>query len=353
MTISAILTFFRKIKFFHIAFWSIIFLSLYHQFEERYPKEYLLNIFVVCLTVIDGALCVYSIIYFLVPRYLPERKLGTLVITAFGCVLLFAVFKSAMEDVFFRVAYHRHIFSYEILITSTFIDNAIYSVTFFAIITVPKAYRAEQQNKQLEKERLETELNFLKAQINPHFLFNSLNSIYVLIKEDGNLAARTLLTFSRLLRYQLYECNVPFVPLEKEVDFLADYLELERLRNGENVKIHFEPSKEVRAIEIAPIILITFVENACKHVSKQVDKDNYVHISLACKDEVLFFCVANTYDATETTDDIKQGGIGLQNVKRRLAIIYPMQHELIIEKQQDIYKVNLKIFFKNEMRSSR
>ncbi|WP_423735348.1 sensor histidine kinase [Chitinophaga caseinilytica] len=171
----------------------------------------------------------------------------------------------------------------------------------------------------------EQELQFLRSQINPHSLFNSLNTIYFLIHKENTLARETLLRFSDLLRYQLYECNTEKIDIAKEISCLENYLALQRLRHGAQYEIHFGKGDGVKDFDIAPLLLMPFVENAFKHISHRAS--NAVHIQMERENGRFTFTVENT---CEPRPQGAPGGIGLSNVKRRLELLYNGKHALSI-----------------------
>ncbi|MFD2034261.1 sensor histidine kinase [Belliella marina] len=195
----------------------------------------------------------------------------------------------------------------------------------------------------MEKERLETELQYLKAQVNPHFLFNTINSIYVLIKIDPEKASDTLIKLSNLLRSQLYEFAEDRIDIAKELDYLENYLALEKIRKGERLELTFEKDGDLAGFEVAPLMLIPFLENCFKHLSTYTDRPNTVQIKIKKEGKLLEATFFNTCEVKNTTKEPKVGGIGLNNIKRRLELVYPKQHELSIRHDQEGYFVHLKI----------
>jgi len=191
------------------------------------------------------------------------------------------------------------------------------------------------------KEKAETELNFLKSQINPHFLFNSLNSVYFLINKDNPEARQALHQFSEMLRYQLYEANGEKVPIEREVSYLQDYVNLQQLRRDERYWVQFNCAPEVHGFSIEPLLLAPFVENAFKHISSEPGRAHFVEVNLRRSNGVFTLSVVNSKDERPS---VKQnGGIGLKNVKRRLELLYPGKHHLNIDEKPDRFSVQLNI----------
>jgi len=197
-----------------------------------------------------------------------------------------------------------------------------------------------------EKENLATELKFLKSQFNPHFLFNTINSIFVLIHKNPDMASESLAKFSNLLRYQLYECNDAFIPLGQELAFLENFFELESLRQNSHQEVRIDlPSDLAANLTIAPFLLIPFLENAFKHVSQSPDRVNEISVRLWLDGKTLRLNVRNTKTSqTGGKEDLVAGGIGLKNVRRRLDLLYPDRHELDIREDVELYTVNLSIY---------
>jgi tetratricopeptide (TPR) repeat protein len=208
----------------------------------------------------------------------------------------------------------------------------------------------DRKNKNVEKEKLQTELQFLKAQINPHFLFNALNSIYVLMDDDKQMASDTLLKFSSLLRYQLYDCNSNVTTIEKEMEFINNYILLEKVRNSDYLEVVTEFSNQPGYLQIAPFVLIPFVENAFKHVSHFTDQPNRINIRAYFEDITLFFHVTNTCDEKIGSAERVHKGIGLINVKRRLELLYPEKHNLEVRENGQNFSIflTLKLSIKPE-----
>lgn len=205
---------------------------------------------------------------------------------------------------------------------------------------------SERRRSRLEKENLETELKYLKSQVNPHFLFNTINSIFALIHRNPDLASESLASFSDMLRYQLYECNDAEIALSKELAFLESFIDLEKLRLDES---HTEVATTIENLsdenqQIAPLILLPFVENAFKHVSKQKACKNFIRTHIEADEKQLLFKIENSAnrEGKQSEPIYESSGIGLKNVSRRLDLIYGKRHELRIE-ESSTFSVRLKI----------
>ncbi|MFB9095487.1 MULTISPECIES: histidine kinase [Flavobacterium] len=204
--------------------------------------------------------------------------------------------------------------------------------------------KATVENKQ--KVIIETELNYLKAQINPHFLFNVLNAIYFKIDKKNSNAREALLGFSEILRYQLYECNLPKVPIEKEIKYIKDYIHLQLLRKNDNDKCRLTVEDTVKSFQIAPLILITFLENAFKYLRSDKEKINEIEIKLNYINDCFVFEISNPKNNSNVLKILDNKGIGIANVRRRLDLIYEENYSLVIEDENELFKVVLKIELK-------
>ncbi len=194
----------------------------------------------------------------------------------------------------------------------------------------------------IEKEKLKTELDFLKAQFNPHFLFNSINSIYGHIDKKNPLARKMLLAFSEMLRYQLYECNTEQVNIDKEINYIKNYVTLQQMRMEEDLVVRLNIHENVKGFSIAPLLLITFIENAFKYVGHEDQKQDRVEISLKKEDDQLLFKIFNTKETT-VRKPILHKGIGITNVRRRLQLLYPEKYSLNINNGEKFYEVSLNL----------
>lgn len=203
-----------------------------------------------------------------------------------------------------------------------------------------KFQRDKEALKELERHNLQSELAYLKYQINPHFFMNTLNNIHALIDIDGEQAKHTLVELSRLMRYVLYETNRPLVSLSREIDFLHLYVELMRIRYTDAVRIemHF-PHSSLDGLQVPPLLFISFVENAFKHgVSYRAA--SFIHVSLSVAEgRLLFRCINSRHPAGSMT----VRGVGLDNITKRLNLLYGNRYSLRIEEETDCYNVSLTI----------
>ncbi len=196
---------------------------------------------------------------------------------------------------------------------------------------------------QLKSEKLEAELKFLKSQINPHFLFNSLNNIYTLTVLEPKLAGESLLKLSEMLRYLLYECDADKVPLSRELTYLKNYIALFSLKDEEALNINLDAQDIDTSVMIAPLLLVPFIENAFKHSQIEDLENGWINATLFGDQTQVYFEIKNSLPQVAFAKD-EVGGIGLQNVKRQLDLIYPDKHNLNITKENNIFSVELTIF---------
>jgi LytS/YehU family sensor histidine kinase len=201
---------------------------------------------------------------------------------------------------------------------------------------------AKKKNEELQKQNMLAELEALKSQINPHFLFNALNTIYFGIDKENSTARNLVDQFSSILRYQLYECNAEEIPIEKEIEFLCNYIKLHQFRRDKDYKIFYSSSDTLNGFKVAPFLFIPLVENAFKHVSDHLDKENIVSIQIEREGHFLCFETFNTVDGAIKSSQ-NSTGIGLQNVKRRLDLIYDGKYTLDIERATSSFILKLKI----------
>jgi hypothetical protein len=204
--------------------------------------------------------------------------------------------------------------------------------------------RIKDKWKQAERERLNAELSYLKAQINPHFLFNTLNSIYSLAIEKSDYTATAVVKLSEMMRFVTTEANSDFVSLEKELNYVSSYIELQKLRFENTIRLIYTVEGNFIGKKIAPLILIPFVENAFKHgVNPEENSD--IHISIEVKDHVLHLIVLNNKVNIRAQNEIRTEQ-GIENTKNRLQLLYPSKHLLIIENNKNAFSVSLTIDLK-------
>jgi two-component system, LytTR family, sensor kinase len=346
---------FIRYKVYHIFFW-VVYHYFWTVFNVGKPLEVLRFIFSTpkfIFYVIFQAIAVYFNLYYLIPKFLAKGRyvlylvyLAMTTIIAASIIVTGYYLTAYMKGTTLLALYGNGDF-FHYFTTYTF-PSTVTSMFLAMSIKLTKAWIQSRQREQLlEKEKLETELKFLRSQLNPHFLFNTINSIFVLIHKNPDQASEALAKFSDLLRYQLYECNEAEIPLSQELDYLDNYIELERLRqDSKTVKLTIALDKPLTYdYTIAPFILIPFVENAFKHVSVEKEKINWINITLSFSDGLMEFIVVNSVlnDQEISRDVMRNGGIGLVNVQRRLNLIYPHDHSLNITHEHERFGVKLNV----------
>jgi two-component system LytT family sensor kinase len=200
--------------------------------------------------------------------------------------------------------------------------------------------KAINRADKMEKEKLNAELDLLKNQINPHFLFNSLNTVYYAIDRQNTEARDSLQSFSNMLRYQLYDCDNNFIDIQKELLFLEQYITLQQKRLNKNYQIVCKGFNDIKSFTISPFLLLPLAENCFKHVSNYTDRENSIQVEVQQKDNSFIFKTFNTREPGERS---QPNGIGVENVTKRLQLLYPGKHELTMKCTETSYEVNLKL----------
>ena len=211
-----------------------------------------------------------------------------------------------------------------------------------AFKTSQLALKREKEASDLKSENLNSELKFLKSQINPHFLFNALNNIYALSIVKSEKTPETILKLSEMLRYIIYDCNADKVPLQKEMNYINNYIDLQKLKDDQITAIDVDFSNADPKCMIAPMIFIPFIENSFKHSKIEDVEHGWVKMKIYNEGQQLHFWIQNCVPAQRFTKD-SQGGVGLENVTRRLELIYQANYDLKIDQEKDVYTVHLTI----------
>ncbi|MEO7801665.1 MAG: histidine kinase [Ginsengibacter sp.] len=333
----------ERYKLHHVLVWTIVFGIWYFLRYEDYSTQGK-ALTVTLIKTIDLAIMIYVSNYILVPRLLFKKRY-----VAFGLLFISTILISSIAKMYIigSLLNNPALLNISGNIKGRLYDNVIphfFLVTAGVAIKLMIDYlRLQTKLTEVAKEKAEAELDFLKSQINPHFLFNSLNAVYFLIDKNNTTARDALHKFSDMLRYQLYECNGDKIPIEKELHFLNDYVDMQKLRLNSNTSVKFDYSNDLKNFSIEPLLLMSFVENSFKHLSHYSNgKQNEVAIDITRKDGQMQFSVYNTIDDVKTTEN-KHEGIGLNNVKKRLQLLYPGEHELNITQKDDGFNVALKL----------
>ncbi|WP_158286652.1 sensor histidine kinase [Chitinophaga sp. S165] len=331
-------------------FWCLSYYYLLHLFSAEDIKSIdLIYTAVYHFPLMAG---VYLNLYLLIP-WLLSRKRYVLYAVLLGITVILSALLTAFifgKAIDYLLPGYYFISYYELA------DLAQFSIVYIGLTTLITLSRAwfkllESENYQVraQKKKKDAELLFLKTQINPHFLFNSLNSIYSLaLKKDAQTPA-VLLKLAEVMRYMTYETNEEHVLLEKEIQYIRNYIELQKLRAGSNAHILFEMNGEPGAQRISPFILIVFIENGFKHGIQGGINDTFIDIRIDLSGNELILTVANNIGAVDETENDDFRGLGLNNVKKRLELLYFQKHELTIRNDGERFNVQLKLDLSNPL----
>jgi sensor histidine kinase YesM len=327
----------------HSLFWIISFYILLHHFSissEITPVDYIFT----ALFHLSIVVSVYINLYFLIPNFLNRQRYP---IYVFSLIVLFLVF------------YGLHALTFEIL--SDIFFPGYYLITFYDYIELLKYFviytglttlfilskywfellDSKKKLAEAEKEKIQHELKSLKAQVNPHFLFNSLNTIYSLALKKSDKSAEVILKLADVLRYMIYESNAEKVELQKELDFIKKYIDLQKLRTNAANAVKYTETGAVDTQMVAPLIFIVFIENAFKHGLKGDTKNQFLNIRFDISVREIVLLIENNRGKSGELEQEGYKGLGLENVKRRLELMYPRRHYLAISENHDKFMIRL------------
>lgn len=312
----------------HICFWLVYLLlnaSLTVVYNRIPFNESLLG--EICVLPIKMGLT-YFVFYYIIPLYLDRTKVGKLVgITLLAFVVTTLTYRLFMAYIYLPVFHEKDIpllHGPGILLTAFDLFITVVAATTVKMIRLN--YKSREYEKQLEKEKLQSELNFLRAQTNPHFLFNTLNNLYVLAWKKSDKTADAIMMLSKILRFVLYECRAPRIRIADEAKVIEDYIELEKLRYNERLTVSYHQDIDNPEAPIAPLLLLPFVENSFKHGANTTANEANISINLKLHNKQLSFSVINTAESEEMPAG--QQGIGLANVRRQLDLMYTDKYRL-------------------------
>ena len=287
--------------------------------------------------------------YYLVPKILLQKKTENYIVITAVLLVVFSLIANLITSIstFHAIAedapnWNKNSASSEIPEFRMLFMSVITFGIPFVVSSLLRIFMEWKKNEDLRKiietEKVNSELQFLKTQLNPHFLFNSLNAIYSLSVKKSPDASEAIINLSELMRYMLYEADQDLVPLTKELDYIKNYVQLQRLRLSDSENVGLKISGEDRGKAIAPLIFISFIENAFKYGTDFKGKTN-VKINLTIFKEAVHFSVINKIGAFKK--EAKSSGVGLQNIKNRLNLLYPNSHDLSVENDGENYCVRL------------
>lgn len=295
----------------------------------------------------------YSLMYFVIPRFVIR---GKYIVSAIWVLLLFVTAATISSLIARHVLIPARLLVFPKSILLPYPNNrqSFYfallaglrgGITIGGIAAAIKLmkhwYVKEQRNLQLQKENLESQLQLLKAQVHPHFLFNTLNNIYSYTQNTSPVAGKLVTGLSDMLRFILYEADQPLVPLAKELKMVKDYINLEKIRYGNKLDLHLDMPDKTHDLHIAPLLLLPLVENCFKHGASNILEQPWINLEIKLQGRQLQMKLLNGKVAARTYP-LQGNGIGIKNVEKRLALLYPGKHELTITNDEDVFIVNLK-----------
>lgn len=339
----------------HLIFWLAVFIYHLLRIGIIFPADKLLQGLpsLITMTIVWGVglnmLFTYSMAYFLIPKFF-DTKRYVLFIT--GVILLLTILQilgilnglltsttKATQSI--GLEFNK---TFWISIRPGFIrllgNPPLICGFFLALKIIKQWYKEQMQNEMLIKEKADAELQLLKAQVHPHFLFNTLNNIYSFTLYKSPQAESLIEKLSDMLRYMITDCKTDMVPLHKELKMLEDYIGLEKVRYGDRLDSWIDIKGRDSNLLIAPLIMIPFVENCFKHGTSMMRGKQWMQLSIITKDNVLDFTLTNSKPPV-TVQNTNKSGIGLMNVKKRLALLYPGKHELTINSNESVFSVRL------------
>ena len=328
--------------FWHVLFWMcLISLFLYLGSDDtQLGFEGLVIVFLLYPVINIGIFYLNYLVF--IPRFWDKKQYSIYGIAIAATIIVFGIGKYSIGLCFKQyVLMHEkgHVLGFWQYFLGTVFTGLIFVFLSIVLKFTTDWFLNERIQRDLENQRLSAELSFLKSQINPHFLFNSLNSIYSLAYQRSETTPEAILKPSEIMRYMLYECNDNKVSLAKELQYLHNYIDLQKIRFGKKSYIDFKVNGEVDGQQIVPLLLIPFIENAFKHGIVN-DPLSPIHLLIEIDEDHLHFYIQNK---KHNNNRDAMGGIGLNNVKRRLDLLYPGKYNLIINDEADTYTSELSL----------
>lgn len=329
----------------HIAFWLVYASFFFYQisFARRDEPDWARIVPDFSFQILSLLGLSYLNYFVFLPRLLRDQRLGAYLLRFLPvfAVLSYLILlgKRAILRPFFGTDswVYSSRFAVSVILTSLFITVFVGLLRF-----VEDYFRHEAERKERENRQLTSELRFLRAQVNPHFLFNTLNNLYYLSVNQSPQTPQVIEKLSGMMRYLLHNSNQPTIPLSKEIEYMESYIDLEKLRLNDEVPIAFEV-KVPSDLRIVPLILVTFLENAFKHGIRNNGTGSWITVDLQHRAGSLQYRVRNSRIGDTEKTVTEPSGIGLANVKRRLDLSYPNRHTLKITEEEDSYSVDLEI----------
>lgn len=331
----------------HLVYWFYILNQvLYPLYSGQLEASYLVNnkyLKNVLITTILNFITFYAI-YFSIAPLMKMRSKVLAVGAGLGLMTVLTTFRVPTDYLFWKIfvglSQKEMTFEWNWVWNDlrSVIITGIYSILIFFLI---KWFEAQKLKDELINQRQASELALLRSQVNPHFLFNTLNNIYSLVYRKSDDAPEAVMKLSSIMRYMLYDATTDSVPLDKEIEYLKSFIELQGLRIKHADFVSLQIQGEITGKTIAPMLLIPFVENAFKHGSKTHQPG--IIIRLITSPGHMSFEVSNYLKKTVNEGDNQASGIGLANIRRRLELLYPGSHELVISRDEEMFRINLEI----------
>lgn len=323
----------------HVLIWSLLLLLPYivSSATNRYSIGAIPGVLFTSIGFVHIGMFYTNALY-LYPKFYNRRYWWLYILSALLLILLSLWLKFAITERWFPAVLSRKHESYGFIIVSS-VDIYIISLAYCRIL---HRIRREKEQKEMEAARLATELKFLRSQISPHFLFNVLTNLVSLARKRSEQLEPSLIMLSDLMRYMLYDTQGKKVPLATEIEYLNSYIELQKLRFGSDVRVesHIDAGQWGQQYMIEPMLLIPFVENAFKHGVGSVDRPQ-IHLQLSVKEGWMNFSVRNSFDKSFTAGKEDNTGLGLNNVRTRLNLLYPGKYTLAISEMDDQFHITL------------
>lgn len=326
----------------HILFWAILF-TIYALSFNIDSKYYIYNLRNTSLKFPFYLIAAYTFNYWQVPQFLNKKKKITFVISfLITSFIIFIMFK-------WNVYLIDNTVETRLLNIPSYLTKSLMFYTPALIMYGYQTYQSQQKEKNrlliIQQEKLDTELKYLKAQLNPHFLFNTLNNLYSFVMTNSPKAGDMILQLSEILDYVLYKSQVSFIEISEEIKCIENYINLEKIRYDERLEVVLEQPKQEISLQIAPLLLLSIVENAFKHSASNSVTATSIKVSIKQDNNNLLFNVRNTKNNNfnGAINDSYKKGIGLKNIKRQLNLLYPEKHILKINDGKDDFNINLQI----------
>ena len=354
---------------FHFLMWFVFSVLLYLNYLWELKLPAFDSIILTIRNAVNNMVVFYIFFYLLVPKILLLNRKISILLMVFSIPVLIYIWM-IVNHFIFKLYYHlgfeinfpvykdiikrngsrslfeaigiKTVLANSVLVIFAMLPFFFVKILFEIIKIYNRTTELQQQKLEIEIQNINIEKDFLKSQLNPHFLFNTLNNLYGLSVKKDDSAPEVILNLSDIMSYTLYESNAEKVALEKEIDFIKNYFELEKMRypKDKNIQLNISGEDEVSGLYIAPLMTFTFIENAFKYGLRN-SQYQFIKQEIKIKNDTFYFILENDIDKSEIRKEF--GGIGLENIKKRLQLLYPNQHILNIQTLENSFRIELKI----------